>query len=155
MFYGIILESARDGVIVFHGDYTWKRIVQELKLPSETFELFKRYDHELLFKICECNNIILNILFCIDLIFIIIGMANILHEGTPDTYLEFFGQDSVRYFVNFGFDKILRVAGRSLRDFLFVIDQLHDSNRFAFPQMDQPLFHVTQEDEHGATLDYK
>ncbi len=86
---------------------------------------------------------------------IVIGMAHILEEGTPEYYLEFFGQDFVRYFINFGFDKILRIAGRTVRDFLFAIDQLHDSNRFAFPQMKQPLFHVTEENEEGATLDYK
>jgi len=87
--------------------------------------------------------------------FIIIGMAHILHEGTAETYLEFFGQDFVRYFANFGFDKIFRIAGRTVRDFLFAIDQLHDSNRFVFPQMQNPLFHVTEENEMGATLDYK
>ncbi|CAF0865964.1 unnamed protein product [Adineta steineri] len=136
MLYGIILESARDGVIVFHGDSLWKRIVHELNLPSETFQLFARYEEKILFDICEC-------------------MANILHEGTSESYLEFFGEDFVRYFVNFGFDKILRVAGRTLRDFLFAIDQLHDSNRFTFPNMIQPLFHVTEENATGATLVYK
>ena len=55
MIYGIILESARDGVIIFYGDKVWKRIVHELKLPSETFELFVRYDHKLMFEICECK----------------------------------------------------------------------------------------------------
>ena len=94
-------------------------------------------------------------LFDIDFVCMIIGMAHILHEGTPEFYLEFFGQDFVRYFINFGFDKILRIAGRTVRDFLFAIDQLHDSNRFAFPQMKQPLFHVTEENEEGATLVYK
>ncbi|CAF0866327.1 unnamed protein product [Adineta ricciae] len=136
MFYGIIYESARDGVILFHGENVWKRIVTELKFPSDTFQLFARYDAKILFDICEC-------------------MVHVLHEGTAETYLEFFGEDFVRYFVNFGFDKILRVAGRTLRDFLFAIDQLHDSNRFTFPQMDQPLFHVTEESQSGATLVYK
>jgi len=55
MLYGIILESARDGVLVFHGDHVWKRIVNELKLPSETFQLFHRYDKKILFDICECK----------------------------------------------------------------------------------------------------
>ena len=83
------------------------------------------------------------------------GMVHILQEGTAESYLEFFGQDFVRYFINFGFEKILRVAGRTLRDFLFAIDQLHDSKRFTFPHMYQPLFHVTEENETGAALDYK
>ena len=82
-------------------------------------------------------------------------MVHVLHDGTPESYLTAFGHDFVRFFVNFGFHKIIRVAGRSFRDFLFSIDQLHDSNRFTFPQMHQPLFHVTDEDESGATLIYK
>lgn len=55
MLYGIILESARDGVIVFHGENVWKRIVHELRLPSDTFQPFARYDKKLLFDICECK----------------------------------------------------------------------------------------------------
>jgi hypothetical protein len=55
MFYGILLESARDGVIIVYGEHIWKRIVQELQLPSETFHSFERYDHKILFNICECK----------------------------------------------------------------------------------------------------
>ena len=84
-----------------------------------------------------------------------IGLVDILHEGTRETYLEFFGQDFFRYFKNIGYHKLFRVAGRNLREFLFVIDQLHDSNRFTFPNMQTPLFHVTEEDHTGATLEYK
>lgn len=82
-------------------------------------------------------------------------MAQILNEGTRQTYLQFFGTNFIHYFYRYGFDKMLRVAGRTLRDFLFAIDQLHDSNRFVFPQMHHPLFHVTGEDENGVQLDYK
>lgn len=59
------------------------------------------------------------------------------------------------YFSNFGFEKILRVAGRNFRDFLYSIDQLHDSNRFVFPQMKSPLFFVESEDENGIYLHYQ
>ena len=82
-------------------------------------------------------------------------MVHVLHEGTAESYLKSFGQDFVRFFVNFGFYKIIRVAGRTFRDFLFAIDQLHDSNRYTFPKMNQPLFLVTDEAETGATLVYK
>ncbi len=82
-------------------------------------------------------------------------MAEILNDGTRDTYLEFFGANFIHYFYRYGFDKILRVAGRSFGDFLYTIDQLHDSNRFTFPQMQSPSFHITEEDYTGATLEYK
>jgi guanylate cyclase len=83
------------------------------------------------------------------------GLAEILHEGGPDLYMQFFGECFVKFFTNYGYDKILRVAGRHFRDFLLSIDQLHDSTRFSFPKMKSPLFHVTEEDENGAVLHYK
>lgn len=84
-----------------------------------------------------------------------LGLAEILQEGGVDTYMQFFGQCFVTFFTNYGYDKILRVAGRHFRDFLLSIDQLHDSTRFSFPKMKSPLFHVTDEDENGAILHYK
>ncbi|CAF2760229.1 unnamed protein product [Rotaria sp. Silwood2] len=130
------MDTIRDSILRSYGAIMWRRIVQEVDLPSETFEFYSRYDDSLLIKICDC-------------------MVEILNDGTRDTYLEFFGTNFIHYFYRYGFDKILRVAGRTLRDFLFVIDELHDSNRYIFPQMKHPLFHVTEEDEKGATLVYK
>lgn len=65
------------------------------------------------------------------------------------------GRKFVSYFSNYGFEKILRVAGRNFRDFLHSIDQLHDSNRFTFPKMKSPLFFVTDEDCDGLYLHYQ
>ena len=59
------------------------------------------------------------------------------------------------FFSNYGFEKILRVAGRNFSDFLHSIDQLHDSNRFTFPKMKSPLFYVDGEDERGLYLNYQ
>lgn len=83
------------------------------------------------------------------------GLADLLREGTPDYYMQFFGECFVRFFTNYGYDKILRVAGRYFGDFLHSIDQLHDSTKFSFPRMKSPLFHVLEEDSQGAFLQYK
>ncbi|CAF0908758.1 unnamed protein product, partial [Didymodactylos carnosus] len=136
MLYGILLESARDGVRSVYGHQTWRRIVQELNFEHDSFTTLGRYDEDLIEKIALC-------------------LADILHDGTPDKYMEFFGECFVRFFTNYGYDKILRVAGRYFRDFLHSIDQLHDSTRFSFPKMKSPLFHVIEEDEHGVVLHYK
>ncbi|CAF1517102.1 unnamed protein product [Adineta steineri] len=136
MIYGILLESARDGVCEVYGQTIWKRIVQELNFEHESFTTLGRYDETLIEKIAEC-------------------LAEILHEGGPDLYMQFFGECFVKFFTNYGYDKILRVAGRHFRDFLHSIDQLHDSTRFSFPKMKSPLFHVTDEDDNGAILHYK
>ena len=56
MLYGVLLEGVREGIILFHGEQVWKRVVQEMKLSSETFDLFKRYDHRVLVNISECKS---------------------------------------------------------------------------------------------------
>ena len=84
-----------------------------------------------------------------------LGMASLMHEGSPDYYMEFFGRCFIRFFTTYGKDKILRVAGRHFGDFLHAIDQLHDSNRFSYPLMKSPLFSVAEEDERGVVLMYK
>ena len=55
MLYGIILDSARDGIILSYGWNIWKRVVNELKLPSDTFDLFTHYSENIMFSICECK----------------------------------------------------------------------------------------------------
>ena len=56
MLYGLLLESARQYIIMVHGDSVWKCIVHELQLLSETFDISVRYDGKLLFLICECKD---------------------------------------------------------------------------------------------------
>jgi guanylate cyclase len=65
------------------------------------------------------------------------------------------GTKFVAFFSGYGFDRILKVAGRNFRDFLHSIDQLHDSNRSTFPRMKSPLFFVSEEDAKGLYLHYQ
>lgn len=152
MIYGILLESCRDGICQVYGSATWQRVVEELSLESETFTTLGRYDEALVERIAECR-IDFFLIYCYKSIFL--GLTEALNDGGIDYYMQFFGECFVTFFTNYGYDKILRVAGRHFRDFLLSIDQLHDSNRFSFPKMKSPLFHVTEEDENGAVLNYK
>ena len=154
MVYGIILDSARETVLLSYGPAKWKRITDELQLPSAVFDLFTCYQDSVLLKISECESVHPHLTLTLS-VRASVGLADILNEGTPDTYMELFGQDFFRCFIKLGYDKLFRVSGRNFRDFLFIIDQLHDSNRYTYPKMHQPLFHVTGEDETGATLEYK
>lgn len=155
MIYGILLESCRDGVRELYGAETWKRVVQELSFEHESFTTLGRYDETVIARVAECKERGGRLARHDRLFFFFSGLADILHEGGPDFYMQLFGQCFVKFFTNYGYDKILRVAGRHFRDFLLSIDQLHDSTRFSFPKMKSPLFHVTEEDENGAMLHYK
>lgn len=55
MLYGIILDTVRDGILRSYGSNMWKRIVHEVKLPSEVFDFHLRYEDHLLINICDCK----------------------------------------------------------------------------------------------------
>ena len=154
MFYGLVMDTIRDGILRFYGPIMWNRVVHELHLTTDTFDFYQRYDDRLLVQICDCNRWENNFFACSS-DFSALGLVEILNDGTRESHLEFFGGNFIHYFYRYGFDRILRVAGRTFRDFLFAIDQLHDSNRYVFPQMHQPIFHVTEENQDGAVLHYK
>ena len=55
MLYGLIFEVDRDAVLRTYGPMLWKRLVNEVKLPSESFEPYARYDDQLMIHICDCK----------------------------------------------------------------------------------------------------
>jgi hypothetical protein len=59
MLYGILLESARDGICLGYGSQIWKKIVQELNFEHESFTTLGRYEDNLIERIAECKNMIL------------------------------------------------------------------------------------------------
>ncbi|RNA21511.1 soluble guanylate cyclase 88E-like isoform X1 [Brachionus plicatilis] len=136
MVYGILVQSVQDAIITKFGKELWEQLQEFLNFDGNTLLQKKIYSDDLFGQIIDAL-----ILF--------------RQEGDHDYYMEFFGNAFVGYFSHYGFEKILRVAGRNFRDFLYSIDQLHDSNRFMFPQMKSPLFFVESEDENGAYLHYQ
>lgn len=69
--------------------------------------------------------------------------------------MHYFGTCFVKYFSHYGYDQIMRVAGRHYRDFLNGIDNLHETMRFSYPRMLSPSFYVSDEDENGCNLHYR
>ena len=51
--------------------------------------------------------------------------------------------------------RILKVLGRTLRDFLSNLDNLHEYLRFSYPKIKPPSFFVTDETPNGLTLHYR
>lgn len=76
-------------------------------------------------------------------------------HGETDDYLRSFGEHLCRFLNKIGYEKYFRVAARHFREFLSVIDQLHDSIRYKYPEMNQPFFHVIDEDPHGVVVEYR
>lgn len=71
-----------------------------------------------------------------------------------DTALEGFGAHFFHYTVQSGYDQILRVLGRNLKDFLCNLDALHDHLANIYPGMEAPSFRCTEADDGALLLHY-
>lgn len=68
--------------------------------------------------------------------------------------LEAFGAHFLDYCVQSGYDRILKVLGRNLRDFLCNLDALHDHLASIYPGMEAPSFRCTETKDGTLLLHY-
>ena len=69
--------------------------------------------------------------------------------------MEELGVDFVYFVGKFGYDKILRVLGRHMRDFLNGLDNLHEYMKFSYSKLKPPSFFVENESATGLILHYR
>lgn len=69
-----------------------------------------------------------------------------------DYFMDYFGKCFVRFFTNFGYDKMLKATGRYFCDFLQSVDNIHLQMRFNYPKMKSPSMQLTETDDNGAVL---
>lgn len=69
--------------------------------------------------------------------------------------MDSFGVEFVNFVGQFGYDRILKVLGRHMRDFLNGLDNLHEYLRFSYPKLKPPSFFVEDETKNGLTLTYR
>lgn len=69
--------------------------------------------------------------------------------------MEMLGIEFVDFVSQFGYDRILRVLGRHMRDFLNGLDNLHEYMRFSYQKLKPPSFFVEKETNDGIILHYR
>ncbi|CAF3538129.1 unnamed protein product [Rotaria sp. Silwood1] len=77
-----------------------------------------------------------------------------LNEPVSDL-MNVFGTEFVSYISNYGYDRVLRILGHNMRDFLNGLDNLHEYMRYTYPRMRPPSFYLEKENAHGLTLHYR
>ncbi|KAK7491501.1 hypothetical protein BaRGS_00017330 [Batillaria attramentaria] len=137
--YGLLLESIQHYVQELYGESVWQDVVQQAGLgKDDTFFTHNQYNDKVMLRLAT-------------------ACSTVLHDQMPsaDRSMHFFGTCFVGFCAHYGYDKILRVAGRNYRDFLHGIDNLHETIRFSYPCMQSPSFMVEQEDVGGCVLVYR
>ena len=69
--------------------------------------------------------------------------------------MESFGSEFITFMSKFGYEKILRILGRSLKDFLNGLDNLHEYMGYSYPKTEPPSFYVEDDNPTGLVLHYK
>ena len=77
------------------------------------------------------------------------------HSGIPlNDILETFGNHFYKYCKQSGYDRILKILGRTLREFLCNLDALHDHLASIYPGMNAPSFRASERPDGGLNLHY-
>jgi len=69
--------------------------------------------------------------------------------------MEELGTEFVNFVGQYGYDRILSVLGRHMRDFLNGLDNLHEYMRFSYAKLKPPSFFVEKESPTGLVLHYR
>ena len=118
-----------------YGEKVWNQVRKKSGIPHKDFNVHKSYS---------------------ETVFIRLTKAAVEVTGaTREEIMDLFGESFVSFVGQYGYDRILRVLGRNLRDFLNGLDNLHEYLRFSYPRLKPPSFFVEDEGADGLTLHYR
>ncbi|XP_046805976.1 soluble guanylate cyclase 89Db-like [Lucilia cuprina] len=133
--YGMLYESVAYFVQKEYGQDIWKQVCQIVDCKHSTFKTHQIYPDKLMPDFAA-------------------ALAAVTGE-TFDFFMNFFGKCFVRFFSNFGYDKMIRSTGRYFCDFLQSIDNIHLQMRFTYPKMKSPSMQLAHMDDEGAVIIYR
>ncbi|XP_056300662.1 soluble guanylate cyclase 88E-like [Pseudoliparis swirei] len=133
--YGLYLEAVNDYINESYGEDVWRLIENRAEIPHLKFVRHQMYNDNLILRLAKAAGEVLG--------------------KTHDELMYAFGVYMVKKIANYGYEQILKVLGRNLRDFINELDNLHEYFRFSFPKVQPPSFCVEEECETSLTLHYR
>ncbi|XP_017139743.1 soluble guanylate cyclase 89Da [Drosophila miranda] len=133
--YGMLYESVQHYVQEEYGTDVWKKVCNIIDCKHNSFKTHQIYPDKLMPDIAA-------------------ALSACTGESF-DSCMNFFGKCFVRFFSNFGYDKMIRSTGRYFCDFLQSIDNIHLIMRFTYPKMKSPSMQLTSMDDKGAVILYR
>ncbi|XP_068613334.1 LOW QUALITY PROTEIN: soluble guanylate cyclase 88E-like [Brachionichthys hirsutus] len=133
--YGLYLEAVNDYINESYGEDVWRLIENRAEIPHLMFVRHQMYNDNLILRLAKAAGEVLG--------------------KTHDELMYAFGVYMVKRIGNYGYEQILKVLGRNVRDFINELDNLHEYFRFSFPKVQPPSFCVEEECETSLTLHYR
>ncbi|GAB6022963.1 Soluble guanylate cyclase 88E [Chamberlinius hualienensis] len=133
--YGLLLENLAEYIRLEYGEEKWEEIRRLARVDQPTFSTHKVYPDHLIPKLAQKATQVLNV------------SENDFFECMGHFFVDFVGQ--------YGYDRVLSVLGRNVRDFINGLDNLHEYLKFSYPRMKAPSFFCENENQYGLTLHYR
>ncbi|XP_039453267.1 soluble guanylate cyclase 88E-like isoform X2 [Culex pipiens pallens] len=133
--YGLLLENLSEYIKSVYGEEKWDDIRRQTGISSPSFGVHDDYDENLLNTLA--------------------GKAQEILGVSEREFMDQMGVYFVAFVSQYGYDRVLSVLGRHMRDFLNGLDNLHEYLKFSYPLMRAPSFICENETRHGLTLHYR
>ena len=133
--YGLLLEAMYDYIKTNLSESQWQEIVSLSGIQQSNFVTHACYSETLIGQVAEATA----------------EMTGL----SLDQILEQLGAHFVTFVSRYGYDTVLKVLGRNVRDFLNGLDNLHEYLRLSYPKMMAPSFSCDNETPGGLMLHYR
>jgi guanylate cyclase len=133
--YGLLLEGMFDALRARHGDEILDEIRASARIEENEFVMHETYPEDYAKRLANA-----------------VSMST---GGRVNDVMTHFGFHFVNFTSKYGYDYMLKVLGRNLRDFLNGLDNLHDYLRMSYPKMSPPSFFSEKESKEGLVMHYR
>ncbi|XP_066597958.1 soluble guanylate cyclase 88E isoform X2 [Prorops nasuta] len=133
--YGLILENMSEFIRQVYGEDRWEEIRRQASVEQPSFSVHQVYPENLIPRLAKKAIQVLGV--------------------TERDFFDQMGVHFVGFVGQYGYDRVLSVLGRHVRDFLNGLDNLHEYLKFSYPRMRAPSFICENETRQGLTLHYR
>ncbi|XP_067000189.2 soluble guanylate cyclase 88E [Anabrus simplex] len=133
--YGLLLENMSDYIKQVYGEERWEEIRRLANVDQPSFSVHQVYPENLIPRLAK-------------------KAIQVLGVSERD-FFDQMGVHFVGFVSQYGYDRVLSVLGRHMRDFLNGLDNLHEYLKFSYPRMRAPSFICENETREGLTLHYR
>ncbi|XP_063989104.1 soluble guanylate cyclase 88E [Diachasmimorpha longicaudata] len=133
--YGLILENLAEYIRQVYGEEKWEEIRRQAAVDQPSFSVHQVYPENLIPRLAKKAIQVLGI--------------------SEKDFFDQMGVHFVGFVGQYGYDRVLSVLGRHVRDFLNGLDNLHEYLKFSYPRMRAPSFICENETRQGLTLHYR
>ncbi|KAL4708528.1 hypothetical protein ACJJTC_014136 [Scirpophaga incertulas] len=133
--YGLLLENMAEYIRQTYGEERWEDIRRQAGVEQPSFSVHQVYPENLITRLAKKAQEVLGV--------------------SERDFMDQMGVYFVGFVSQYGYDRVLSVLGRHMRDFLNGLDNLHEYLKFSYPRMRAPSFICENETRQGLTLHYR